>query len=154
MIRITDLRYGFGRRIVLDEVTAEFPAGAVAALTGVSASGKSTLLNLIGALDRPAAGSIIAEHGADRVEVTALPARRRARYRREWLGYLFQDYALVPERDARWNIALAAPRAPRGGGAAPPPTGPWPRWARPGSGPGRCMSSPAGSGSGWRWPGC
>lgn len=73
-------------------------------LTGPSGSGKSTLLNCIGALETPDSGSI----QVFGTEVTKLGYRKARKYRRDYVGYLFQDYALISDQTVYDNINLAA----------------------------------------------
>ena len=77
-------------------------AGEYVAVMGPSDSGKSTLLNLLGLLDRPNAGVYRLE-GRD---VTTLSAEEQARVRSERIGFVFQSFHLVPRLTAAENIAL------------------------------------------------
>ncbi len=70
---------------------------------GPSGSGKSTLLNLVGGLDRPTAGKIIVA-GED---LAALPPKQLAVFRREKVGFVFQQFYLVPYLTALENVMLA-----------------------------------------------
>ncbi len=74
--------------------------GEFLALVGPSGSGKTTLLNLIGALDRPTAGRIWI--GAQ--ELGRLTARERSRLRLHRIGFVFQEYNLIPVLSARENV--------------------------------------------------
>jgi putative ABC transport system ATP-binding protein len=76
--------------------------GDYAAIMGPSGSGKSTLLNILGLLDRPDAGS----YRLDGVETTTLPEERRARLRRERIGFVFQAFHLIPRLTAAENVEL------------------------------------------------
>lgn len=106
MITGTNLRrvYGRGRAEVraLDGVDIEIKKGEFIGVMGASGSGKSTLLHLFGLLDRPTAGTLV----IDGVDVGALSERQRTLFRLNRLGYVFQDYALVPELTAEENIFL------------------------------------------------
>jgi ABC-type lipoprotein export system ATPase subunit len=82
--------------------------GKLIALYGPSGSGKTTLLNLIGALDRPSAGSLII-CGKD---LSRLWERGRSALRRKQIGFIFQNYALLPTYTAFENVDLAL-RLPR-----------------------------------------
>jgi putative ABC transport system ATP-binding protein len=87
-------RYGTGQGgqvTAADNVTLAIEAGAFVALTGTSGSGKSTMLHMIGALERPDSGVII----SDGTEVTALRGAAQADYRRT-VGFVFQRYNLLP----------------------------------------------------------
>lgn len=76
--------------------------GDYAAVMGPSGSGKSTLLNILGLLDRPDAG----RYRLDGVETTDLPEERRARLRRERIGFVFQAFHLIPRLSAFENVEL------------------------------------------------
>ncbi|MEV6104427.1 ABC transporter ATP-binding protein [Streptomyces sp. NPDC051940] len=77
-------------------------AGELVAVMGPSGSGKSTLLTLAGGLDTPTSGGVFVE-GTD---ITAVSRRRLAALRRRSIGYVFQDYNLIPALTAAENIAL------------------------------------------------
>jgi len=106
MIIGTDLRryYGMGAVQVraLDGVSLKIGRGEFVGVMGPSGSGKSTLLHLLGLLDRPTGGSLT----IDGVDVGALSERERTQFRLRRLGYVFQDYALVPELTAQENVYL------------------------------------------------
>jgi len=82
------------------QVDFDIPQGAFAAFVGPSGSGKSTLLNLIGCLDQPSAGSLSVV-GQD---VTGLGRKERARFRGAHIGFVFQDFNLVPVLSAFENV--------------------------------------------------
>ena len=106
MIRGTSLLKIYGKGSVevraLDGVDLEIKKGEFVGVMGASGSGKSTLLHMLGLLDRPSAGTLM----IDGVDVTALSERERTLFRLNRLGYVFQDYALVPELTAEENIYL------------------------------------------------
>jgi putative ABC transport system ATP-binding protein len=77
--------------------------GESVAVLGASGCGKTTLLHLVGALDRPDRGTI----RVDGVDITALSRREQARLRRERLGFVFQFYNLLPTLTARENVEVA-----------------------------------------------
>jgi putative ABC transport system ATP-binding protein len=88
----------------LDDVSLEISGGAVVCIMGKSGSGKSTLLRQLGLIDRPTGGRV----WLHRQEVTALSERQRTGLRLSRLGYVFQEYALLPELTARENVYLPA----------------------------------------------
>jgi putative ABC transport system ATP-binding protein len=96
--------YGMGAVQVraLDGVSIEIRKGEFVGVMGSSGSGKSTLLHMLGLLDRPTSGFI----SIDGVDVGALDERDRTLFRLKRLGYVFQDYALVPELTAQENVYL------------------------------------------------
>ncbi len=84
----------------LKGLSFEIGEGAFAAFVGPSGSGKSTLLNLIGCLDHPSSGKLQV-HGTD---VSTLSRSAAATFRGEHLGFVFQDFNLVPVLSAYENI--------------------------------------------------
>lgn len=86
----------------VDGVSFQLPRSAVVALRGPSGCGKSTLLNLIGALDRPDSGRLT----VDGVDVAKLSGRSEAAYRRRKVGFVFQQFNLVPYLSALENVTL------------------------------------------------
>jgi putative ABC transport system ATP-binding protein len=98
-----------GRIRALDGVSFRIAAGEFVALTGPSGTGKSTLLNLIGLLDRPDSGSIAV--GGELLERIVDPAG----YRASTVGFVFQFHHLVPTLNALENVQLPLlGRRPRG----------------------------------------
>lgn len=108
IIEIKDLHHSYGsgsRRLdILRGVDAEIPAGKWFCILGASGCGKTTLLNLIGGLEKPGSGSI----RVGGVEVSALSRREAARFRTGKIGFVFQSYHLLPELSILENVMLAA----------------------------------------------
>lgn len=96
--------YRLGNNVVkaLDGMDLVIPSGVMAAIIGPSGSGKTTLLNVLGALDRPTSGkvSIVGTNmgGLSEAELTV--------YRRKTVGFVFQDYGLIPNLTALENVML------------------------------------------------
>ncbi len=88
----------------LKSVSFNIPKGGIIALMGPSGSGKSTLLNLIGALDVPSAGKVIV---ADR-DVASLDRNAQASFRNATIGFIFQNFNLVPVLTTLENVMLPA----------------------------------------------
>lgn len=88
----------------LDDVSLRIPRGAMVCIMGKSGSGKSTLLRQLGLIDTPTSGSVWLRQQ----EATALSERERTRLRLSGLGYVFQEYALLPELTAAENVYLPA----------------------------------------------
>ena len=86
----------------LDRVTLSVDEGAMVAVMGPSGSGKSTLLTIAGTLEEPSAGEVLV-HGT---ELARLSRNAKARLRRRSIGYVFQDFNLLPGLTAAENVAL------------------------------------------------
>ena len=87
---------------ILRHVDLDVSANEVVAITGVSGVGKSTLLHILGALDRPTAGTLTIQGQ----EVFRLPERELARFRNQRIGFVFQFHHLLPEFTALENVLL------------------------------------------------
>jgi putative ABC transport system ATP-binding protein len=98
-----------GPLTVLQSVTFAIPAGATAAIVGPSGSGKTTLLGLCAGLDKPSSGEILLEGK----ELGALSEDQRARMRNQRVGFVFQNFQLMPTLTALENVLL--PMELRGG---------------------------------------
>ena len=96
--------YGAGENLVraVDHTCLQIERGKFTAIVGRSGSGKSTLLHLIGGLDRPDEGKVWIE-GKD---IFALKDERLAEFRRKKIGFIFQDYNLIPSLNVWENIVL------------------------------------------------
>ena len=86
----------------VDGIDADIENGTSVAIVGPSGCGKSTLLALIGGLESPTGGRVLV-HGQD---LGALGESRRARYRRDEVGFVFQSYDLLPFLTAAENVAF------------------------------------------------
>lgn len=103
MIKIENLSKSFGRRTLWSGVNLDIERGQTLAFVGPSGSGKSTLLNCLGLLEAPSAGGIVYE-GKD---ITRFGRRSTRRFRRDVLGYLFQNYALIENATVADNLRVA-----------------------------------------------
>lgn len=98
-------RYQAGKDVgttVLSGVSLEIAVGDFACIIGPSGSGKSTLLGILGGLNPPSEGRLI----VDDIDVYSLKGERRADFRNEYVGFVFQEFQLLPYLDARQNVML------------------------------------------------
>lgn len=103
MIEVAGISKSFGDRTLWSGVSFGVEAEQVLALVGPSGCGKSTLLNCLGLLDEVDAGKIVV--GGD--DITRFGSARRRRFRRDQLGYLFQNYALIENATVAFNLKVA-----------------------------------------------
>lgn len=96
--------YGAEPNVVkaLDDVSIGIERGEFVAIIGTSGSGKSTLLNMLGGLDRPTSGSV----RIDKYELDKLKDEELTVFRRKQIGFIFQNYNLVPILNVYENIVL------------------------------------------------
>jgi putative ABC transport system ATP-binding protein len=97
--------YQMGANLVtaLDDVSVTLAEGEFVAIQGTSGSGKSTLLNLLGGLDRPTRGEVL----FDSIPLGPFTKKQMARYRRESVGMIFQNFNLITTMTAAENVRLA-----------------------------------------------
>jgi putative ABC transport system ATP-binding protein len=86
----------------LEDLDLDVETGDFLALMGPSGSGKTTLLNLIAGIDRPTSGTLT----VDGVDISAMTRSQLARWRSEYIGYIFQLYNLIPVLTAYENVEL------------------------------------------------
>jgi len=103
-LRDVTKRYDPTGRPALDGVDLDIEAGRITAVMGPSGGGKSTLLNLIGGLDRPTIGEIVVTD----VRVDRLSESGAARFRRATVGYVFQLFHLLDDLTVADNVAIPA----------------------------------------------
>jgi putative ABC transport system ATP-binding protein len=106
LIRLVDVKrsYALGDVTVhaLRGVSLEIEAGSFMAVVGASGSGKSTLMNILGLLDRPTSGS----YCLDGLDVSGFDRDRRAELRNRKIGFVFQNFSLLPRTTALENVEL------------------------------------------------
>ena len=100
--KIYTTRFGGNQVQALSDVSFDLESGEFVAVMGESGSGKTTLLNILAALDRPTSGQVLL-NGQD---LTAIPEGRLAAFRRENLGFVFQDFNLLDTFSIEDNIYL------------------------------------------------
>ncbi|PSO45688.1 MAG: ABC transporter, partial [Parcubacteria group bacterium QH_9_35_7] len=106
MIKVENLKKiyitGEVKTKALDGVSFEIEDGSFFVITGKSGSGKSTLLHLMSLLDNPTEGKVLIDDN----DMSEFSDKEIERFRLEKLGYVFQDYALLPELTATENVIL------------------------------------------------
>lgn len=106
VLSAADLRksYGSGENTVhaLDGIDLTVERGEFAAVVGTSGSGKSTLLHMLGGLDRPTSGKV----EVDGKDIFSLSDEELTIFRRRKIGFVFQNYNLVPVLNVYENIVL------------------------------------------------
>ena len=108
IIRVVDLYKSYydgeAELPVLQGINLEIYMSELLAIVGASGVGKSTLLHLIGTLDRPTTGSVL----YDEHDIFTLPDTELARFRNKEIGFVFQFHHLLPEFTALENVAMGA----------------------------------------------
>ncbi|WP_148372586.1 ABC transporter ATP-binding protein [Bacteroides bouchesdurhonensis] len=106
MIQIIDLCKAFQTKDVetqaLDHINLEIKDGEFVSIMGPSGCGKSTLLNAIGLLDQPTSGKIL----IDDTDISQLNDRKAAEFRNKTLGFVFQNFHLIPSLNVTDNVEL------------------------------------------------
>ncbi len=100
--KVYTTRFGGNQVQALTDVSFQVEEGEYLAIMGESGSGKTTLLNILAALDRPTRGQVV----INGKNLSAIKEKEIAAYRRENLGFVFQDFNLLDTFDIRDNIFL------------------------------------------------
>ena len=107
ILKVSNIEKYYGKRgnisKALDNISFGVEKGEFVAIMGASGSGKTTLLNCISTIDRVTSGSIL----IDNKDITKLNEKKLAKFRREELGFIFQDFNLLDTLNNYENIALA-----------------------------------------------
>ena len=103
MIKLKDVSKSFGNRHIFENFDLEITPRKITAIVGKSGTGKTTLLNLIGLLDTEYEGEIIVND----TNLKILKPKQRAKFIRENINYLFQDYALIEMENVEYNLLLS-----------------------------------------------
>lgn len=97
-----DFRSASGELVVISDLSFKFPASGTVGIVGRSGVGKSTLLNLLGGLERPTSGRVV----LDGTDLTLLSTAQLAAFRGSNVGFVFQAHHLLPEFSAFENVAM------------------------------------------------
>ncbi|HEL0028094.1 TPA: ATP-binding cassette domain-containing protein [Streptococcus equi subsp. zooepidemicus] len=103
MIEIKQLSKHYGKKKIYDKISLTFEANRSYALVGPSGSGKTTLLNAIARLEKPDSGQIL-------VNGEEIWSMKEQDYFKRYLGYVFQNYALIEEETVYDNLKILAPK--------------------------------------------
>jgi len=103
LVQVDQVEKRFGEVRALDRVSFDVQAGEWIAIMGPSGSGKTTLINILGGLDHPTGGRV----AVDGMEIANLGERELTRYRADKVGFVFQQFHLVPYLTALENVMLA-----------------------------------------------
>jgi putative ABC transport system ATP-binding protein len=103
-------RLGSNIIVALDHLSLEIEAGEFAVVLGPSGSGKTTLLNILGGMESPDSGTVLAGGEA----IATFSENKLTTYRRHKVGFIFQFFNLLPTLTALENVALAAEMAANG----------------------------------------
>ena len=108
MIRVTDLTKSYGNREnrfpVLKGISLEIRDGSFTVILGASGSGKSTFLNVVSGLEPPDSGRVLYDH----TDITALSDKALTKFRKTTVGFIFQQYFLLPHMDVEKNVKMGA----------------------------------------------
>ena len=96
---LKELSKSFGDKIVYQNVALKFETGKSYALVGASGSGKTTLLNAIGRLEKPTNGEVL-------VASKNVWQMKEKQYFKDYLGYIFQSYALIDDKSVAQNLKI------------------------------------------------
>ena len=101
-IDVNDLHKNYGKNEVLKGITTKFYEGDVVCIIGPSGSGKTTLLNVISSIDSISGGTVEISGN----EINQLSNKKLAQFRKKELGFIFQDYSVLPTLTVKENIML------------------------------------------------
>ena len=101
MIKLSKVYKSFDKRVVLSDVSLTVSKNEFVCITGESGAGKTTLLNLIGLLDKPDSGEVSIN------DKTHFTSKEILKLRRNFFGYVFQDYLLMNDKTVQENINIS-----------------------------------------------
>lgn len=101
MIELTNINKSFDKRLILSNISLHIKKNEFVCITGESGTGKTTLLNIIGLLDKPDSGEI------NLFGKTNFSRRNILKLRRNFFGYIFQDFLLIQDETVKENINIS-----------------------------------------------
>ena len=104
MIQVTDISKSYGPNPVLKGLSLSLEEGDFLVLLGASGSGKSTLLNIMSGLEIPDSGAVY----YDQINLADLSEAERTAFRKDQVGFIFQQYYLLPQLTVEQNIKVGA----------------------------------------------
>jgi lipoprotein-releasing system ATP-binding protein len=104
MLKAESIHKSYGQLHILKGVDLEVKKGEIVTIVGASGAGKSSLLNILGTLDRPDSGKIY----IDDIEVSKLNNKNLSAFRNHKIGFIFQFHHLLVEFDALENVCIPA----------------------------------------------
>lgn len=104
MIQAIEIKKSFGQLEVLQGINLEVKKGEIVSILGKSGTGKTTLLQILGSLEKPTSGSVMIS-GTD---IFSLPEKELAAFRNKHIGFIFQFHQLLPEFTAIENVMMPA----------------------------------------------
>ncbi len=100
MIELKNIRKSFGKRVLFDNFSLKIDKGEFVVFSGVSGCGKTTLLNIIGALEPVDSGEVLVDGK------NVLKNKNRTEFLKTKIGFLFQNFALVENKSVDYNLRL------------------------------------------------
>lgn len=104
MIKVKDVTKSFDRLQVLKGIDLTVERGEIISIVGPSGTGKTTLLQIMGSLDRPDSGTV----SYDGTDIFSMSEKQKARFRNANIGFVFQFHQLLPEFTIAENVAMPA----------------------------------------------
>ncbi len=104
MLKVQSIKKSYGKLEILKGVDLDVEQGEIVSIVGASGAGKSSLLNIIGTLDKPDSGNVLIR-GAD---VVTLKSRQLSAFRNRHIGFIFQFHHLLVEFSALENVCIPA----------------------------------------------
>lgn len=104
MLKATAIEKKYGKLHILKGVNLEVRSGEIVTIVGASGAGKSSLLNIVGTLDKPDSGKVV----INRTDLSKLNSRQLSNFRNKYIGFIFQFHHLLAEFSAIENVCLPA----------------------------------------------